>query len=165
MRLWSIHPSYLDTKGLLAAWREGLLAQKVLAGGTRGYVHHPQLLRFRECANPLGAIGAFLKAIQEEAVKRGYAFDACKIVDKGACGPPGLESNGAFEERIDVASGQVEYEFELLMQKLETRDAAWRAKLSGVEKIDVNPVFRIRQGGIAAWEKTIDSVLERLPRR
>ncbi|WP_368086417.1 pyrimidine dimer DNA glycosylase/endonuclease V [Nitrosomonas sp. Nm34] len=26
MRLWSIHPKYLDAKGLLALWREGLQA-------------------------------------------------------------------------------------------------------------------------------------------
>jgi len=31
MRLWSLHPRYLDAKGLVALWREGLLAQKVLA--------------------------------------------------------------------------------------------------------------------------------------
>ncbi|MEN6399799.1 MAG: pyrimidine dimer DNA glycosylase/endonuclease V, partial [Rectinema sp.] len=29
MRLWTLHPQYLDQKGLTAAWREGLLAKKV----------------------------------------------------------------------------------------------------------------------------------------
>lgn len=43
MRLWSLHPQYLDAKGLVALWREGLLAQAVLAGQTRGYKRHPQL--------------------------------------------------------------------------------------------------------------------------
>ncbi|HKX52383.1 MAG TPA: pyrimidine dimer DNA glycosylase/endonuclease V [Nitrosospira sp.] len=37
MRLWTLHPRYLDTKGLVAAWREALLAQKVLSGLTSGY--------------------------------------------------------------------------------------------------------------------------------
>ena len=37
MRLWSIHPKYLGTKGLVALWREALLAQKVLQGNTKGY--------------------------------------------------------------------------------------------------------------------------------
>jgi hypothetical protein len=32
MRLWSLHPRYLDAKGLQAVWREGLLAKKVLQG-------------------------------------------------------------------------------------------------------------------------------------
>lgn len=32
MRLWSLHPSYLDAVGLVALWREGLLARKVLQG-------------------------------------------------------------------------------------------------------------------------------------
>lgn len=39
MRLWSIHPRYLDTKGLVALWRETLLlAQAVLFGNTKGAV-------------------------------------------------------------------------------------------------------------------------------
>ena len=63
MRLWSIHPSYLDVKGLGAAWREALLAQKVLEGLTRGYKNHPQLLRFKQAEDPLSAIGTFLGQI------------------------------------------------------------------------------------------------------
>ena len=47
MRIWSLHPQYLDRQGLTAAWREGLLAQKVLTGTTKGYRNHPQLRRFR----------------------------------------------------------------------------------------------------------------------
>ncbi|MFP3165813.1 MAG: pyrimidine dimer DNA glycosylase/endonuclease V, partial [Nitrososphaeria archaeon] len=34
MRLWSLHPSFLDKQGILGVWREGLLAQKVLIGKT-----------------------------------------------------------------------------------------------------------------------------------
>ncbi len=30
MRIWSLHPKYLDRQGLLACWRETLLAQKVM---------------------------------------------------------------------------------------------------------------------------------------
>ena len=37
MRLWSLRPKYLDSQGLVALWREGLLAQAVLRGKTRGY--------------------------------------------------------------------------------------------------------------------------------
>jgi len=47
MRLWSLHPAYLDARGLGALWREGLLAQAVLRGKTRGYRSHPQLERWR----------------------------------------------------------------------------------------------------------------------
>ena len=52
MRLWTLHPRYLDARGLVALWREALLAQKVLRGKTRGYRAHPQLQRFREQADP-----------------------------------------------------------------------------------------------------------------
>ena len=41
MRLWSLHPAHLDRQGLIACWREALLAQKVLAGLTTGYRSHP----------------------------------------------------------------------------------------------------------------------------
>jgi hypothetical protein len=37
MRLWTLHPRYLDSQGLVALWREGLLAQAVLRNRTRGF--------------------------------------------------------------------------------------------------------------------------------
>jgi len=46
MRIWSLHPKYLDTKGLVALWRDALLARHVLQGKTTGYKNHPQLNRF-----------------------------------------------------------------------------------------------------------------------
>ena len=59
MRLWSLHPKYLDARGLVALWREALLAQAVLRGETRGYRHHPQLARFDD----VGAIAQYLSLI------------------------------------------------------------------------------------------------------
>ena len=67
MRLWSLHPRYLDAKGLVALWREALLAQKVLHGNTKGYRNHPQLTRFKQQQNPLAAIAAYLREVQREA--------------------------------------------------------------------------------------------------
>ncbi|HLW43123.1 MAG TPA: pyrimidine dimer DNA glycosylase/endonuclease V, partial [Candidatus Acidoferrales bacterium] len=78
MRLWSLHPSHLDGKGLVALWREGLLAQNVLRGKTKGYRFHPQLNRFRATKKPVIAIGTYLRAVAEEAKSRGYSFDASK---------------------------------------------------------------------------------------
>jgi hypothetical protein len=79
LRLWTLHPRYLDTRGLVALWREGVLARQVLRGRTRGYRHHPQLERFRDCADPLRAIDAYLAEVHREAENRGHAFDASKI--------------------------------------------------------------------------------------
>jgi hypothetical protein len=79
MRLWTLHPKYLDARGLVALWREALLAQKVLRGATRGYKHHPQLLRFAGQTNPPAALAAYLKAVHDEAMERDYKFDARKI--------------------------------------------------------------------------------------
>ncbi|MGA2330816.1 MAG: pyrimidine dimer DNA glycosylase/endonuclease V [Syntrophales bacterium] len=46
MRLWSLHPGYVDARGLVALWREGMLARKVLQHQTKGYKNHLQLHRF-----------------------------------------------------------------------------------------------------------------------
>ncbi len=79
MKLWTLHPKYLDAKGLLAVWREGLLAKKALLGRTKGYMHHPELLRFKKSGSPIKAINAFLYRIYLESLERGYNFDASKI--------------------------------------------------------------------------------------
>ncbi|WP_313821293.1 pyrimidine dimer DNA glycosylase/endonuclease V, partial [Citricoccus sp.] len=79
MRLWSLHPQYLDRQGLTGGWREALLAQAVLAGRTKGYRSHPQLVRFRSHPDPAAAIGAFLLVTAEEAAERGYTFDVTRI--------------------------------------------------------------------------------------
>ncbi len=82
MRLWTIHPGYLDRKGLVALWREGLLAQSVLLGNTKGYKNYPQLTRFKNTDNPIGAIGNYLSAVVDEADKRGHNFNRDKIINK-----------------------------------------------------------------------------------
>src|SRR5215813_5443304 len=110
MRLWSLHPSLLDAKGLVALWREALLAQKVLQGNTTGYRAHPQLDRFRQSADPLGAISTYLWAVHDEATHRGYAFDVAKI------------ALGRRLLTLTVTHGQLEFEREHLKAKLRQRD-------------------------------------------
>ena len=141
MRLWSLHPSLLDRIGLVALWREGLLAQKVLLGQTRGYRFHPQLDRFRETENPVAAISTYLAAVAGEAVSRGYRFDTSKIA-------PGSEPVS-----MRVTRGQLEFEREHLRKKLRARDPArLRALNSG--RIRPHPMLRVVAGGIARWEVT-----------
>ncbi len=140
MRLWSLHPGYLDQKGLTAVWREGLLAQAVLAGRTRGYTRHPQLRRFRESGVPLQCIAAYLRAIQAEAVRRGYRFDAGKI------GP------GVMPGTLPVSRGQLTYEWAHLIRKLRVRNPRWLARWRMIEHPRPHPLFRVAPGGIAPWE-------------
>src|SRR5512137_2012141 len=121
MRLWSLHPKYLDRLGLLACWRESLLAQKVLQGETKSYQHHPQLTRFRACPDPLSAIAAYLEALADEADRRGYAFNRQKIISSGLV------------DKIPVTLGQVLYEWQHLKAKLARRDPARLAQFSGIE--------------------------------
>jgi hypothetical protein len=140
MRLWTVHPRYLDTKGLLAAWREGLLAQKVLSGATRGYRNHPQLRRFRSTNDPSAAIAAYLRAVYEEATRRGYSFGAEKI------GPR------AFDGKIPCTRGQLLYEWEHLKAKLRARDADRYEEIERIEGPEQHPIFEIVEGGVEDWE-------------
>jgi len=79
MRLWTVHPKYLDARGLVTLWREALLAQGVLRRGGRGYARHPQLIRFRRCPRPACAVAEYLRRIHTKSEKRGYRFDATGI--------------------------------------------------------------------------------------
>lgn len=154
MRLWSLHPEYLDAKGLVAAWREGLLAQKVLAGKTRGYTRHPQLDRFIAMPDPLAAISRFLHAIVDEADRRGYTFDRLKI------------SSAPCKGRMPIPSGQIRYELLFLAEKLTGRDpirlksALWIEALSSPESALLNPAFRPVPGPVAAWERNVREFIE-----
>jgi hypothetical protein len=143
MRLWSLHPSYLDRQGLTGAWREALLAQAVLAGRTRGYRAHPQLERFRAQAAPLDAIAAFLRGLADEAEARGYRFDRTRIGEA-----PGEVL------ALEVTRGQVEFEAAHLRAKLVARSpvhgAALEAELAAPR---VHPLFRVVPGPVAPWER------------
>lgn len=141
MRLWSIHPAYLDAAGLVALWREGLLAQSVLSGKSAGYRNHPQLMRFRGVGNPPGAIATYLRYIADEAGKRGYRFDRKKIV------------NRRFKGRIAVTSGQVEFERVHLLRKLERRDPGSCRRLKGAKRIRLHPLFYRVAGDVEQWER------------
>src|ERR1017187_1211339 len=106
MRLWTVHPKYLDAKGLVALWREGLLAQKVLRGATKGYKHHPQLIRFRAQRNPVSVLAAYLNGVRNEAARRGYKFDRSKIAGAHAAGRVN-ETRGRPRSGVDVVDAAV----------------------------------------------------------
>jgi hypothetical protein len=141
MRLWSLHPKYLDAKGLVALWREALLAQAVLKGNTIGYRHHPQLLRFKSHADPLAAIATYLSAVREEALARGYRFDAHKI---------GGRRTGI---RLAETRGQLACEWRHLQEKLHARDAGWLRRWRGVATPEPHPLFRPVAGAVRDWER------------
>jgi hypothetical protein len=143
MRIWTVHPRYLDARGLVALWREALLAQAVLRGETRGYTRHPQLERFRAQPDPLAAIAAYLTGVHDEASGRGYRFDATKIGSARAT------------SRIAETRGQLEYEWAHLLAKLQHRAPELRARLRTHERIEPHPLFRIVAGGTRAWEKPV----------
>lgn len=143
MRLWSIHPKYLDAKGLVALWREGLLAKKVLEGRCKGYANHPQLLRFRMYEKPIVLINAYLYQVYLEAKRRGYRFNQTKVEPI------------ALREKITVSKGQLEFEFFHLLKKLEKRDKKKLEDLKNLNPKDIepNPIFKAVDGEVEACEK------------
>ena len=141
MRLWSLHPKYLDSQGLVALWREALLARAVLGGRTIGYKHHPQLARFLAHRQPRLAINAYLAAVHAEAVARGYAFDRSKLGPVRAL------------EAIPVTIGQIRHEWRHVLLKFALRSPASLARWQQVGDPDCHPLFAPCPGPIAAWER------------
>jgi hypothetical protein len=141
MRLWSIHPKYLDAKGLVALWREGLLAFHVLQGKTKGYRNHPQLIRFREAKDPIAMLNEYLHIVVDEAEKRNYHFDRQKL-------NPRVKS-----ENIDVTLGQLQYETEHLQRKLQKRAPKLWQKIRTKKVLEVHPLFVVIPGEVEVWEK------------
>ncbi|MEI6208367.1 MAG: pyrimidine dimer DNA glycosylase/endonuclease V [Desulfuromonadales bacterium] len=144
MRLWSLHPRCLDAKGLVALWREGLLARKVLSGQTKGYRCHPQLIRFREQTHPVDAIDAYLGTVCDEADKRGYHFDRAKITPQSC-----------FLLPLPVTNGQLHFEWEHLLQKLLKRDHDRFEMLRMSVEPEPHPLFIVVAGDVELWEKYI----------
>lgn len=143
MRLWSLHPKYLDSKGLVACWREGLLARAVLTGKTKGYKHHPQLERFKKEKDPSTFLDCYLTGIHVEACQRGYCFDLSKI--------RGLTCL----DKLQVTDGQLKFEQDHLLSKLKSRDMMRYEKLKRVTDPQPLPLFQVRKGGIESWERSL----------
>lgn len=141
MRLWSLHPRYLDPQGLVALWRETLLARAVLRGRTKGYRHHPQLQRFYTHATPRSAINAYLAEVHAEAERRGYSFDRSKIGPVRRIAP------------IPVTGGQVAYEWRHLMRKLARRNRKLWLNWRSVVRPQIHPVLLRVRGPVASWEQ------------
>ncbi|HST30955.1 MAG TPA: pyrimidine dimer DNA glycosylase/endonuclease V [Chthoniobacterales bacterium] len=141
MRLWTIHPQYLDTKGLLAAWREGLLAQKVLLGQTHGYTRHPQLQRFRIGPSAVESIAGYLMGLVNEADRRGYKFDRTKV---SVC---------VLSGKLRETRGQLLFEWSHLKRKLRRRSPKNYRLCCKINIPRAHPLFRIVPGPIQEWEK------------
>jgi hypothetical protein len=140
MRIWSIHPKYLDAKGLVAVWREALLAKHVLEGKTKGYKNHPQLSRFKATEHPIDAVNQYLSEIFIEASNRNYNFDRHKI-------------DWTFQRsELAVTIGQLNYEARHLLNKLQIRDTMRFEKLKTIAIFDSHPLFKVIDGDVESWE-------------
>ncbi|GEL93723.1 pyrimidine dimer DNA glycosylase/endonuclease V [Cellulomonas composti] len=145
MRLWSLHPEHLDRIGLVACWRESLLAQRALHHPTGGYGRHPQLERFRAAPDPLLAIAGYLAGLAAEADARGYRFDRTRIARPL---PAGVDL-----VRLVVTTGQLDHEVAHLLAKLDARSPADAARLRAAT-VRAHPSFVVAPGPVASWERT-----------
>ena len=147
VRLWSLNPTYLDSQGLNAVWREGLLAQSVLGGKTKGWKYHPQLDRFKNTQNPMLTIGYYLLKVFEESQRRTYHYDYSKIM---------MPVNTV--HKIPVTAGQLEYEYKILKARIKTRSPSKYHALIQIERSDQHPephpLFVVVKGEVEYWEKT-----------
>ena len=149
MRIWSLHPKYLDTKGLVALWRESLLARNVLEGKTKGYKNHPQLERFKQSNSPVDTINQYLAIVYWEAATRNYKFDKEKV-------------NWNFQEtKLTVTNGQLNFEVVHLMQKLQKRDTERFNQLKTNLVFDSHPLFNLVDGEIEKWEIQVGKLLKK----
>lgn len=141
MRLWSLHPKYLDSARLLALWGQGLLARKILLGKIKSNRNYPQLIRFRKHPTPVTAIDAYLYEVWLESQRRGYNFQSAKIraVD--------------LHEEIKVADKQLAYELLHLRQKLKAWDIEQHERIKDVSQPLPHPLFKVVKGEIEDWEK------------
>jgi hypothetical protein len=140
MRLWSLHPTYLDSKGLVALWREGLLAKAVLEGKTKGYKNHPQLIRFKNNKDPLLFLDTYLDYVYLEAKNRNYNFNHEKIGSQRT------------KKHLNVTQGQLEYELKHLKRKLKSRDITKFKELEEMNLPLPHPIFKLVPGEIELWE-------------
>ncbi|PID83499.1 hypothetical protein CSB11_00815 [Candidatus Campbellbacteria bacterium] len=140
MRIWSLHPKYLDSKGLVALWRETLLAKNVLEGKTKGYKNHPQLDRFKEHSKPKEAINYYLSVVYQNSLDRGYNFNKDKFQKIKKL------------KKIKVTDKQVQYEFQHLLNKLKTRDKKKYQEIKNIKNIEVHSMFEVVKGEIETWE-------------
>lgn len=140
MRIWSIHPVNLDTKGLCGAWRELLGAIKSCDPSV-GYSRHSQLIRWRNATDSIemmrNALAHYGLTLYQEAKRRKYHFNVNKLKPYLIAPKPILPVN----------VGQFEYEWEFLRKKCLTRNPDWV-----MIKKEVNPMFVLRDGGIEPWE-------------
>ncbi|MCC7574324.1 pyrimidine dimer DNA glycosylase/endonuclease V [Candidatus Woesearchaeota archaeon] len=150
MRIWSVHPRFLDSKGLVACWRETLLAKHVLEGKTKGYKNHPQLIRFKNCDYSLGVINSYLYYLFLESERRGFNFDISKF--ERVCKD--------YSGLIFLNRDQLLFEFEHLYKKILFRSPSELSfSLEELEKLSLldlqsfsHPLFVLIEGRVESWE-------------
>ena len=89
--------------------------------------------------DPLVAIATYLHALADDA--RGYSFDRPRVsrpADEGL--------------RLSVTAGQLDYEWQHLRAKVETRDPEWFEAVVVTARPKPHPLFDVVPGDVEPWE-------------
>lgn len=150
MRLWSLHPSYLDKQALQVCWADALQAleyykqerayMKGITNDLSPYFY-PCLDRFRMTGSPIAHITNYLHGLCDESERRNTPFGRAKLPEF----TPGL--------RLKVTDGQIAREEKLLLLQLNRRKQTqlWM-DLFVAEYVQPHPLFEIVSGPVEPWE-------------
>jgi hypothetical protein len=90
---------------------------------------------------PLAMIAAYLHGVRSEAERRGYCFDAARIVS-----PP-------FHGEVEESEGQLLFEWTHLLAKLAGRAPGLFEQYVKIDLPGAHPLFRIVAGEKREWER------------
>ncbi|OQB09054.1 MAG: hypothetical protein BWY21_00959 [Parcubacteria group bacterium ADurb.Bin216] len=109
MRLWSIHPVYLDDIGLSRCYYEGIGGLKTMLGMQR----HPQLNRFKQSKDPVNNLKYYLIHVYTESVFREKDYKHFELLED-------LCLKSYKPDYIPVSNKQLEFEIRWLVGKMST---------------------------------------------
>jgi hypothetical protein len=141
MRLWSFHPKYLDNVGLSRAINEGVSGYKALTGKQKMWKNHPQLTRFKDYGETQ------LKLYIEHLLIHFYNRKCISI----KLSPQPF--NVFVKDVIEVTTGQLIYEWNHYLNKLEKRNNDLYQELMHITCPEPHPLLEVVEGDIESWEK------------
>jgi len=85
MKIYLMHPSYLDSKRLVETWRSSVLIKNVLIGkGGKNLFYNKYVCLFSRSHYPINFIIRYMIDVKAEADKRDFKFDSGLILSWSA---------------------------------------------------------------------------------
>jgi hypothetical protein len=135
MRIWTVHPRYLDVKGFVALWRETLLGMETLKKHVKcqhyiPWYKHPQLAPFKAQSDPILYISNYLYLVLEESRRRNYNFDGSKLDAIPYCENLPL---------IKASREVLVHEWLVCLGRYRVRSPKWFEEVKDISPLEVDP--------------------------